>query len=71
MSSSEHSYALAYERPDVNAFIQGHARTNGSGRLGIIACGPQGMLVEARKAIATVMKAKTRDLDISVASFSW
>lgn len=70
MSSSEHSYALAYNRPDVKAIIQGHA-SNASGRLGIIACGPQGMLVEARKSIATVLNAKTRDLDISVASFSW
>jgi hypothetical protein len=69
-SASEHSYALAYSRPDVAAVVQSHA-LNGSGRLGIIVCGPQGMLDEARKAIASVLKTKTRDVDASVASFGW
>lgn len=63
-------YALTHARPDVATVIQDYA-ANGSGRLGIIACGPQGMLIEARKAVATVLGSKTRDVDVSVASFGW
>lgn len=68
--SREHSHALTYARPDVATVIQDYA-SNGSGRLGIIACGPQGMLIEARKAVAIVLRSKTRHVDVSVASFGW
>lgn len=68
--SHEPTYALTHARPDVVTVIQEYA-ANGTGRLGIITCGPQGMLIEARKAVATVLGSKTRDVDVSVASFGW
>lgn len=69
-TSPEHPYALTYARPHVATAIQDYT-LNGSGRLGIIICGPQGMLIEARSAIAIVLGSKTRDVDVSVASFGW
>lgn len=69
-TSPEEPYVLTYGRPQVATVVQDYALT-GSGRLGIIVCGPQGMLIEARNAIATALGGKTRDVDVSVASFGW
>ncbi|KAJ0107509.1 hypothetical protein J7T55_007698 [Diaporthe amygdali] len=66
----EHQYDLVYSRPDVAAVIQEHA-AGGSGRLGIIVCGPIGMLTDARKTIATILSKNTREVDVSIASFGW
>lgn len=66
----EQAYSLTYGRPDVATIIQHHA-LDGNGRLGMIICGPQGMLIEARKSVATILGSKTRDVDVSIASFGW
>ncbi len=58
-------------RPDISAIIAAAATAAGRGRLAVVACGPEGMLDDARLGAVCALKTAQCTLDYFQDSFAW
>ncbi|OAA58254.1 ferric-chelate reductase [Cordyceps fumosorosea ARSEF 2679] len=71
VSSSERGISQLMGRPNAAAIIAAVAASAGQGRLAVVACGPEGLLDDARLGVVRALQAAACTIDYFQDSFAW
>ncbi|CAN8103031.1 unnamed protein product [Discula destructiva] len=69
-AGSETALVTSTSRPDVNQIIRG-AVADSTDTVGVVVCGPQGMTVDARKAVSSILREGKENVKLFVENFGW